>query len=216
MKNFDGIIFDVDGTLTSTNELIFASFNHIAKKYLNKTFTDEEIIALFGPPEDHILREMTGENFESAHKDYYDFYHANHNEMADIYPGIKDLIQKIKQENLPLGIFTGKGRKAAIITLEVLDIFKYFDLIVTGDDVKEHKPAPEGIKMFLEKFKLNPEKVLLIGDAPADIIAAHAAGIKIASVVWDSYAKEKVIELNGDFIFETVENLEKFVLENIR
>ena len=51
-KLFDGFIFDIDGTLTSTNQLIFDSFNFIAKKYLDKTFTDEEIIAMFGPPED--------------------------------------------------------------------------------------------------------------------------------------------------------------------
>jgi len=54
MKKFEGIIFDIDGTLTSTNELIFASFNHVATKYLNKKLTNEEIISLFGPPEDTI------------------------------------------------------------------------------------------------------------------------------------------------------------------
>jgi len=56
MKKFEGIIFDIDGTLTSTNELIFASFNHVASKYLNKKLTNEEIISLFGPPEDTILK----------------------------------------------------------------------------------------------------------------------------------------------------------------
>jgi len=216
MKNFDGIIFDIDGTLTSTNELIFASFNHIADKYLNKTFTDEEIIAMFGPPEDDIIKQLMNEKYELARKDYFDFYHSQHNSMADLYPGIKDLLDKIKNEKIQLGIFTGKGKDAASITLKVLEIYSYFDFIVTGDDVVEHKPSPEGIKMFLDKFNLDKEKVLLIGDAPADIKAAHAAGIKIASVVWDSYAKEKVIELNSDFVFHTVEDLEKFISENIK
>jgi len=55
---FDGFIFDIDGTLTSTNQLIFDSFNFIAKKYLNKSFTDEEIISMFGPTEDVILKKM--------------------------------------------------------------------------------------------------------------------------------------------------------------
>lgn len=53
--NFKGIIFDIDGTLTSTNELIFNSFNHIFHKYFNKLLTHDEIISLFGPTEDEII-----------------------------------------------------------------------------------------------------------------------------------------------------------------
>ena len=82
---FKGIIFDIDGTLTSTNELIFASFNHITEKYLAKTYSTDEIIDLFGPTEDKILTDICGDNSEIAKKDYYDFYTNNHH-MADLYP----------------------------------------------------------------------------------------------------------------------------------
>ena len=78
IRLFDAFIFDIDGTLTSTNQLIFDSFNFIAKKYLNKTFTDEEIISMFGPPEDVILKELCGVKFEEAKKDYYKYYSDNH------------------------------------------------------------------------------------------------------------------------------------------
>lgn len=213
-EEFQGFIFDVDGTLTSTNELIFASFNHVAQKYLNKIYTQEELIALFGPPEDAIIRDLTGEMFEEARKDYFEFYYNNHNSLADLYPGMLDILKAVKKSGKPVGVFTGKGREAATITLKILEVFDYFDLIVTGDDVKEHKPAPEGIHMFLEKFSLPEDKVLLIGDAPADIIAARAAGIKIASVVWDSYAKEKVLAAGSDYIFHTVEELKTFIEEH--
>lgn len=215
MKNFDGFIFDVDGTITSTNELIFASFNHITEKYLNKKYTFEEIVQFFGPPEDYIIKQMMGEMYPQAHKDYFEFYNKNHTAMADLYPGIKEILEIIKKKNLPLGIFTGKGRKAAIITLETLQVKDYFDLIITGDDVKKHKPAPEGLNMFVDQFKLAKERVILVGDAPADVIAAHSAGIKVASVVWDSYAKEEVLALKSDYIFSTVEELKDFIVSNI-
>ena len=214
MKNFEGIIFDIDGTLTSTNELIFASFNHIAKKYLNKTFSNEEIIKLFGPPEDVIIKKFCGERFEEGKKDYYDFYTENHH-MADLYPGIVNILKIIKEKNIPLSIYTGKGREAAIITLKKLEIFDYFDLIITGDDVKVHKPSPEGINVFVDQFNLNKDKVLMIGDSVGDIKAAHSAGVKIASVVWDSLSKDKVLTMNADYLFHTVEELEKFLKENI-
>ncbi len=88
-------------------------------------------------------------------------------------------------------------------------------MIVTGDDVEDHKPSPEGIDQFVEKFKLNREKVLMIGDAPADILAARSAGVKIASVVWDAYAREQVMKMESDYLFETVDELMKFLKENL-
>ncbi len=214
MNKYKGIIFDIDGTLTSTNELIFASFNHISGKYLNKKFTNEEIIALFGPPEDVIIKEWTGEDYETARKDYYDFYSDNHY-LADLYPGIKDLLELIKSKNILLSIYTGKGRTAAEITLKKLEIFYYFDFIITGDDIKEHKPSAEGILKFVEKFNLPKENVLMIGDAPSDIKAAHSAGVEVASVIWDSYAKNEVLTFNSDYVFYTVDELTNFISANI-
>lgn len=215
MKNFDGFIFDIDGTLTSTNELIFASFRHVTEKYLNKKVTDEEIISLFGPTEDVILKEWMSEDYDDARKDYFDFYEAQHHAMADVFPGIKDALEFIKSKNIPLSIYTGKGRASSEITLKKIGVLDLFDMIVTGDDVAKHKPSPEGITKFIEAFNLDRKKVLMIGDAPADVLAARSAGVKVASVVWDSYAKEKVLEMKSDYLFETVDELMKFLKENL-
>ncbi len=213
MKKYKGIIFDIDGTLTSTNELIFASFNYVAEKYLNRTFSDKELISFFGPTEDVILKQWCGENYEKARKDYYDFY-SEHHHMADLYPGIKEILKDVKSKNIFLSIYTGKGKDAATITLKKLGIYDYFDLIITGDDVKEHKPSPEGIHIFLEKFNLKKEEVLMIGDAISDIKAARKAGIEIASVVWDTYAKEEIMKLGSDYVFNTVDELKEYLRKN--
>ncbi len=206
-----GIIFDIDGTLTSTNELIFKSFNHIAKKYLDRTFTDKEIIALFGPTEDVILKEWCGENFETAKKDYYEFYKSHHH-IANLYPGIKELLDYLKTNGFLLAIFTGKGRQASLITLEELSIINYFDIIVTGDDVTNHKPSSEGIMKFVNEYNLKKDEVLMIGDSVADVRASQEAGIRIASALWDSYAAEKVKNLGSDYYFNTVEELREFLV----
>lgn len=211
MRNkIKAVIFDIDGTLTFTNQLIFDSLKYIAKKYLNKTFSDEEIIALFGPTEDVILKQMFSDKFEEVKKDYYDYYHRNHN-IAHLYDGIKELLIDLKNSGLLLGIFTGKGRQTSLITLNFLGIRNLFDMIVTGDDVVNHKPSPEGIIKFLETFNLNPNEVLMIGDAPSDILAAREAGVHIASVVWDSYSADKVRQMNKDTVFETVDELRKYL-----
>lgn len=214
-RKFKGIIFDIDGTLTSTNELIFATFNHIAQKYENKTYTDEEIIAMFGPPEDVILKEkFNGDKYENVYQDYYNFYRENHPRMADLYPGIVDILSTLKSKKIITAIFTGKGRKTTQITLEILGIKSYFDMIITGDDVTAHKPSPEGILRFLDKFKLSKNEVLMVGDSISDIISAREAGVEIASVVWDSYAKEKVIKMNP-LHFENVNSFRDWIEKHI-
>ncbi len=211
-SRFKGIIFDVDGTLTFTNQLIFDSFNHITKKYLGKSYSDDEIIALFGPTEDVILKEMCKEEYENARKDYYAYYKNNH-DIARLYDGIKDLIIEINNSGILLSIFTGKGRTSALITLDELGLTKYFDMIVSGDDVENHKPSPEGILMFLDKHNFNPKDVLMIGDAPSDIIAAKESGVEIASVVWDSYAEDEVRKLNAKNLFHSVDELRDFIFK---
>lgn len=211
-SRFKGIIFDVDGTLTFTNQLIFDSFNHITKKYLGKSFSDEEIIALFGPTEDVILKELCKDEYENARLDYFSYYKNNH-DIAQLYDGIKELIIDIYNAGILLSIFTGKGRTSALITLDELGLTEYFDMIVSGDDVENHKPSPEGILMFLNKHNLNSSDVLMIGDAPSDIIAANKSGVEIASVVWDSYAENEVRKLNPNNIFHTVDELRDYIFK---
>ena len=211
---FKGLIFDIDGTLTSTNQLIFNTFNFIASKYLNKTFTDTEIISFFGPTEDVILMEWCNEDYEAAREDYYSYYRSNHN-IAKLYPGIIELLDYLKNQNILLSIFTGKGRQASIITLEELGINEYFDMIVTGDDVNNHKPSSEGITKFISNYNLNKDDVLMIGDSPGDVKASKEAGVKIASAMWDSYAADKVRDLDSDHYFNTVQELKEFLMKNI-
>jgi len=213
LKNFDGIIFDIDGTLTATNELIFATFNHITEKYLNRSYSPKEIIALFGPTEKVIIKEIMSENYDEAMHDYHQFYRANHNRMAKAFDGILDVIKELKNRDILLSIYTGKGRLSSEITLEEIGVINDFDMIVTGDDIEGHKPSPEGVDVFVNKYNLNRDRVLMIGDAPPDVKAAKSTGIKIASVLWDSYAKEEVLKMESDYYFNTVEELSEFLLK---
>ena len=213
MKKLKGVIFDIDGTLTSTNELIIAAFNHITNRHLNKTLIPEEVFSLFGPTEEQIIEKWFPENSDEVIKDYFNFYSENHS-MANMYPGMIHILNDLKEKEILLSIFTGKGKRSAMITLEKLGVIKYFDFIVTGDNVINHKPSGEGIISFLKKFSLKKNEVLMVGDSPADVKASHTTGIKVASVLWDSYAKEKVLELKSDYVFHTVEDLKVFLKKN--
>jgi pyrophosphatase PpaX len=216
MTNYSCVIFDIDGTLTQTNELIFDTFNHVTEKYLQRTYTPKEIIGMFGPPEEIAIERLVGkENIDKAMEDFIAYYDRNFLSNAEIFPGIREIIESLKKKGLRLGVFTGKGRSTTLITLDKIGITKYFDMIVTGTDVINHKPSSEGIKKIIDSFSLKPDQVLMVGDAVSDIKAAHEAGVSIAAVVWDSYAKEKVMGMKVDYLFHSVEEFARWLQTHI-
>jgi pyrophosphatase PpaX len=210
------VIFDMDGTLTRTNELIFESFNHVAEKYTGKRLTPQEIIALFGPPEEGGLAKVVGtEAVGKAMDELCEYYQNHHARLAALHPGIDDVLHYLKSRGVKLAIFTGKGNRTAEITLRKLNIAQYFDLVVSGSDVVNHKPHHEGITKVIERFALTPEAVLMVGDALGDVRASRAAGVKVAAVVWDSYDRESVLLANADFVFHSVDEMSEWFKSHI-
>ncbi|CUS76350.1 pyrophosphatase PpaX [Candidatus Kryptonium thompsonii] len=218
------VIFDLDGTIAQTNELIFESFNYIAEKYTGRRFSNEEIPSLFfGPPEEGGIRKLlqlfSSDNkvlqnidfyVESAVNEFYSYYEKNH-DKAKVYPGIKETLSFLKHKGLKLALFTGKGKITTSITLRKLGLEHFFDIVITGDDVKYHKPFGEGIKKILDKLGLKPDEAILVGDAVSDVSAGREAGVKIISALWDSYGKDKVINLNPDFVVYSVDELRELL-----
>ncbi|MDI6766628.1 MAG: HAD-IA family hydrolase [Bacteroidota bacterium] len=215
MNRISCIIFDLDGTLTRTNELIFATFNHVTKKYLDKFYSSEEIIKMFGPPEEITIERLVGkERYVEAMDEFYNFYETHHPRMANAFRGINEILEFLKSEGLILAIFTGKGKRTALIILEKIGIKNYFDMIITGSDVINYKPSADGIHKVMTRFGLEHEQVLMVGDSVADVKAAHEAGVKIAVVLWDSYGKDKVLQMESDYIFHDVSEFEGW-LKNV-
>ena len=83
----------MDGTLTQTNRLIYDSFNYIAQKYTGKTYTIPEINAMFGPPEEEALLSIVRpEQIDTVMKDYLSFYQTHHSQLAQMYPGMENIL----------------------------------------------------------------------------------------------------------------------------
>jgi len=216
MTRVSCIIFDLDGTLTQTNELIFATFNHVAEKYIGKVFTPEEITGMFGPPEQVAIERLVGkERIDAALDDFYSFYESRHPQMARMYDGVSNVLKFCRQQGLILAVFTGKGKQSTLISLDMFGIQKYFDIIITGNDVENHKPSGDGIKRVMKQFDLQPEQVLMVGDAVADVKAAQEAGVKIAAVLWDSYGKGQVMQMNVDYLFHSVGEFHRWLKASI-
>ncbi len=196
------VIFDIDGTMTETNALIFASFNHVAQKYLRRVYDPSEIVKLFGPPEDGALRRlMPADQVPAAMEDLCTFYRQHHSSMASLHKGIEDILLFLSGKGVRLAVFTGKGRRTTDITLEAFGLRQYFELVITGDDVVRHKPDAEGIRRILETFSVPPDRAVMVGDSMGDITAARGAGVPVATVLWDSYDHARVLEARPDYLF---------------
>ncbi|MFQ5799362.1 MAG: HAD family hydrolase [Bacteroidota bacterium] len=214
MDKLSCVIFDLDGTLTQTNELIFAAFNHVAQRYATKTFSPQEITAMFGPPEEVAVESLVGQECaQEAMSSMLDYYRDHHGQFACMHPGAKEMLDYLKSRNVRLALFTGKGRFTAEITMMKFGLKRYFDLVVTGNDVMKHKPSAEGIQKILQALNVQPEHAVMIGDSINDIRAAREAGVLMASVVYDSYAKEKVLGMNSDLVFHSVEEVFSWLKE---
>ena len=212
MKHLKCIVFDMDGTLTQTNQLIYDSFNYIAQKYARRTYSIPEITAMFGPPEEEaLLAIVRPEQVDSVMKDYLSFYRTHHNQLARMYPGMENILSSIKERGKMLAVFTGKGTPTTTITLQEFHIEKYFDYVVTGNDVVKRKPSSEGLFKIMKHFALQPDEILMVGDSVSDVKAAHEAGVKIAAVVWDSYTKEKVLQMKTDFVFKDTKEFQDWL-----
>jgi HAD superfamily hydrolase (TIGR01509 family) len=205
MRTFSAFVFDMDGTITNTNRLIFDSFNHIVQTYRGGTMSDREIASLFGPPEEGAIVAIVGEEqLDAAMEQYLSFYRERHQELASVYEGMPELIDELHRRGVILAIFTGKGRHTTDITLEKFGLTRYFRKVVTGNDVKKHKPSGEGITSILRDLSLDPHRTIMVGDSASDIIAAREAGIPVASVLWDAFNKDRVLQHERDFTFHAV------------
>ena len=205
MRLFDCVIFDMDGTLTRTSELIYASFNHVTKKYLDREYTPAEIIPLFGPPEEGALaRIFPPELVAPALDDLCAFYEREHDTMASLHPGIDGVVALIRERKGKTAVFTGKGRRTTEITLKKIGLANSFDLVVSGNDVRRHKPDPEGIEQVLNAFAVPPGRALMVGDTLGDLRASRAAGVPMAAVLWDSYDRARLADARPEYWFETV------------
>ncbi|TQR18531.1 HAD family hydrolase [Psychrobacillus soli] len=179
------IIFDFDGTLANTLPICYYAFQSVFKEFDNKNLSPEDIRAMFGPSETGIIREnLIHPNKEEAIELYYEKYLEKHVQLVERNSEVDDLLKIIKEKGCQLAIVTGKARRSLEISLKALQMDNLFDVIVTGDDVIEPKPHPEGILKVLSLLDLNKEDAMFVGDSEADVVAGVSAGVLTIGVQW--------------------------------
>lgn len=195
------IIFDLDGTVLDTYELIRQSFIHTFRKHLpDYEYTEEELNSYFGPLLNDSFSKLTDDQelIEEMIKTYREFNFSAHDQYVKTFPNGKEIIEQLYDEQYQLAVFSNKRRDAVLLGLEIVGLKKYFQIILGSDDVKNVKPDPEGVFKILEYF--NTKDAIMVGDTAYDMQAAKNSGIISIGVTWSNTSKEELQSFGADYI----------------
>ncbi len=195
-------IFDFDGTIADTLPLIYEAFDAALRPVLGKRLSDAEIRALFGPPDNHIIRSLVAEpEADAAFQRYVDLYEREHTRWVASFPGIDEVIHAAKQQGVRLGVVTGKSRQTALFSLDRLGLLDEFGAVYAGDDVAKQKPDPEAVFKILADLGHRPgDRGVFIGDSAADVLAGRAAGLRTIGVLWGNPDRAEMLAEHPDAV----------------
>jgi len=183
------LLFDVDGTLIDSYRLYLESYARALQPYLGRLPAHAEIALQRPSSERHFLIEWLGaEQGAACHTAMCEAYEELHGAYCEgIYEGVREMLDACRTAGVPMGVVTGKGRRAWSVTERELGLGP-FAVVITEDEVSRPKPDPQGLLLAAEVMGAAPESTLYIGDSASDIAAARAAGMMAGAALWPKTA----------------------------
>ena len=206
-KKITTLLFDLDGTLIDTNELIIASFLHTLEHYYPNQYTREDVFEFIGPSLVETFSKLDIERAEEMIEYYREHNHLHHDLLVQEYEGVYETIQALKERGYKVGIVTTKMRKAVERGLIKGRLDSFFDVVVTFDDVKKTKPDPEPIELALKLIGSSADETIMVGDNSHDILAGKQAGTKTAGVAWTLKGRDYLEQYGPDYMLENMRDL---------
>lgn len=209
----DTVLLDLDGTIVDTNELIIASFINTLEAGGLNPLTREQIIPHMGLTLEQQLRTFSGVDDVTSYVTAYREYSAiHHDTMVAPFPEVNEVLARLQAEGIKLGVVTTKIRPNTLKVLEMFQLDQFMQVIITQDDVEHTKPHPQPIERAMEALGSSPERTLMVGDSPADLQSAAAAGVMSAAVAWSLKGEEELSKYHPQYILRTMSDLYELVL----
>jgi pyrophosphatase PpaX len=206
-NNINTILFDLDGTLIDTNELIISTYLHTLEKYFPGKYKRLDVLPFLGPTLHEVFGAMDPERVEEMVLEYRTYNLANHDALVKEFVGVMETIETLKKKGYKLAIVTTKREDVAFKGLRLMKLDPFFDVMIAYDHVKKVKPDPEPIFLALEKLESKPEETLMVGDNFHDVLAGKNAGTKTAGVAWTIKGRDYLAKYDPDYMLENMTDL---------
>jgi pyrophosphatase PpaX len=205
---YDTVLFDLDGTIIDTNNLILQSFLHTLGHYFPGKYTEEHILPHMGQTLFEQMERFGGkERVDELVEHYREHNIRMHDELIAGFPHVAEVIPQLHQLGLSLGVVTTKMRNTAEMGLRLFDLERYMKVIITYEDTVEHKPHPAPVLKALELLGADPSKTIMVGDSEYDIQAGNRAGVATAGVSWSLKGEDYLRQFQPNVILQDLREL---------
>lgn len=186
-----GVVFDMDGVVIDSHPAHRAAWKSFLTG-IGRTTTDAELdIILDGGKREEILRHFLGELDPKQIAEYgkrKDELLRNHGSKLEPMTGVVEFLDHLLNSGVRMALATSAGRHRACGTLEELGLARYFETIVTGDEVTAGKPDPAIYRLAAARMQESPDHLLAVEDAVSGVKAARLAGMRCLGVAHNGRA----------------------------
>jgi pyrophosphatase PpaX len=195
------VLFDLDGTLIDSIELIRQSLHHTLVKHRGQSPPADSWFKGLGTPLRTQFRAFTSDpaEIEAMFVTYQEHNRLHHDALLKEYPGALKAVLSLKSRGLKLGIVTSKLKIVAERGLARCGYDGVFDVLVASDDVTKHKPDPTPVLHALKLLGEQAGTAMYVGDSPHDITAGRSAGVRTAAALWGPFSRSLLEPTRPDF-----------------
>ncbi|GKU77729.1 pyrophosphatase PpaX [Paenibacillus sp. L3-i20] len=212
MKKIRTVLFDLDGTILDTNELIIKSFLESLKGYVPEDFSREHIIPSMGQPlTDQMKLFSRLDEVSPLVAAYREVNLRLHDEMVKPFDHVVEVMEQLHSQGIQVGIVTTKMRLTTERGLKFVGINEYVDTIVSIDDVTHPKPHPEPVSKAIEQLGADPATTIMVGDSTVDMQSAVAAGAIAVGVAWSLKGGQVLKDAGASYVIDDMKELYSFI-----
>jgi len=188
------LLFDLDGTLVDSIELILSSFRYTFRQHVGEVPPDSKWIAGLGTPLFTQLKEFTQDDAlaRAMIATYRQYQLAHHDEFMRSYDGVSDAMAELRARGHATAVVTSKMSDLAIRALDFTGLRGTIDVVIGMEDTQRHKPDPEPVRVALAKLGRAANEAVFLGDSPHDIASGNAAGVITVAAQWGPFSRQEL------------------------
>jgi len=209
------ILFDLDGTLVDTIELLLSSVRHAFEGRAVRAPTTAEWIAGIGTPLAAQLRPYATDerDLHNLIQSYRAFQRAHHDPLTRCFDGVLPVVKQLSDSGHPLAVVTSKAADIAERTLRYVGLLPFMDVVVALESTQRHKPDPEPVQFALGRLGARAEEAVFVGDSPHDIAAGNAAGVTTIAALWGPFSRAALEVASPRYVLEHIDLLPELLTQ---